>query len=194
MSKQVVDNGESGLSARNKINGNFTELYDILTAAGFGDFLIALTGKTTPVDADSMLISDSEASGDAKELTLTNLKAFLKTYNDTLYTPLTSNSASTAGGTITLDMNSEKQRMFYGSATFASAKIMALSNTTNALVFNFTFEVTNVAAVLTLPGDWLMSSVDSDGTEWTPPSIGKYEIGGSWNGTNWYVKVAGPFS
>ena len=44
----------------------------------------ALTGKTTPVNADSVPIYDSEA-GATRQLTLTNLKAFLKTYNDTLY-------------------------------------------------------------------------------------------------------------
>lgn len=58
---------------------------DTLTAANFGDFLIALTGKTTPVDADSFAISDSEASGDAKEVTFTDFKAFLKTYFDSQY-------------------------------------------------------------------------------------------------------------
>lgn len=56
------------------------------TAETFGDFIIALAGKTTPVNADSIVISDSEATGDAKEVTFTDLKAFLKTYFDSLYT------------------------------------------------------------------------------------------------------------
>lgn len=56
-----------------------------LTAANFGDFMVALTAKTTPIDADSIVISDSAASADAKEVTLTEFKAFLKTYFDTLY-------------------------------------------------------------------------------------------------------------
>jgi hypothetical protein len=85
MAKQTVDNGESGLSARNKINSNFTELYDILTSAGFGAFIAALTGKTTPVDADTITLSDSASSDDAKKVTWANVKATLKTYNDTLY-------------------------------------------------------------------------------------------------------------
>lgn len=101
---------------------------------------------------------------------------------------------SVAGGTITLDMNSQIQRMHLGSASFSTPKIVALSNTTNSLVFNFFFEVTNVAAVITVPADWLMSSDDFNGTVWTPPTTGKYELGGSWNGTNWYVKIAGPFN
>jgi len=105
-------------------------------------------------------------------------------------------SASTAGGTITLDMNSQIQRSFVGSATFATAKAIALSNTTNSLFFNFFFEVTNIAAELTPPSDWLMAVEDFDGTDWTPPATGKYEIGGSLDDTNnlWYVKIAGPFT
>lgn len=102
---------------------------------------------------------------------------------------------SVAGGTITLDMNSQKQRSFIGSATFAAAKILALSNTTSSLFFNFIFEITSVAAVLTFPSDWLSSSLDFNGTDWTPPNTGKFEFGGSFDDVNnfWYVKVSGPF-
>jgi hypothetical protein len=109
--------------------------------------------------------------------------------------PLTSNSASTVGGTVTLDMNSEFQRMFVGSATFASSKTIALSNTTNALVFDFHFEVTNVAATLVFPASFLMADTNfNTGTDtWTPPSTGKYEMGASYDGTNWKVKITGPF-
>jgi hypothetical protein len=64
-----------------------------LTAANFGDFIVALTGKTTPVDADSIIVSDSAASDDAKKVSLTNFKAFLKTYFDTLYTAITASES-----------------------------------------------------------------------------------------------------
>lgn len=101
---------------------------------------------------------------------------------------------STAGGTITLDMNSQIQRMHTGSASFATAKVIALSNTTNSLVFSFSFTVTDVAAVLTMPSDFVMSSPYWDGTDWTPPETGLFEMGGSFDGTNWIVKIAGPFN
>lgn len=105
-------------------------------------------------------------------------------------------TSSTAGSTITLDMNSQSQRIFVGSASFSSAKTIALSNTTNALVFNFHFEVTNVAAVLTCPNTFLMADDNWNGTsdQWTPPATGKYEMGGVFDGTNWKVKVVGPYN
>jgi hypothetical protein len=108
---------------------------------------------------------------------------------------LTSTSASTAGGTITLDMNSLTQRMFVGSASFATSKTLALSNATNALVFNFHFEITDVAATLVCPSSFLMGGPqwNTSTDTWTPPATGKYEMGGSYDGTNWKVKIVGPF-
>lgn len=105
-------------------------------------------------------------------------------------------SASTAGGTITLDMNSQIQRSHVGSASFSGPKTLALSNTTNSLFFNFFFEVTSVLGVITMPSDFLMSTIDFDGSAWTPPNTGLYELGGSFNDTSnmWYVKIAGPFT
>ena len=50
-----------------------------------GPLIAATTGKTTPVDGDSTILSDSEASGAQKKLTWANLKATLKTYFDSLY-------------------------------------------------------------------------------------------------------------
>lgn len=108
-------------------------------------------------------------------------------------------TVSTAGGTVTLDQNNQFQRSFVGSASFATPKtiansnVVATANTTS--FFNFFFEVTNVAAVLTVPSDWLMSSPDFDGTAWTPPATGLYEFGGSFNNVSntWNVKVSGPF-
>jgi len=63
----------------------FDTLYSALTASSFGTFINGLTGKTTPVDADEFVISDSAASNVAKKVTGTNVKAFLKTYFDTIY-------------------------------------------------------------------------------------------------------------
>ena len=68
------------------------------TSAAISAPIVAADAKTTPVNADSFGIVDSEASNVLKELTFTNLKAFLKTYFDTLYTAL-------LGGTLTGELN-----------------------------------------------------------------------------------------
>lgn len=49
----------------------------------------ALTAKTTPVDADLFILSDSASSFTNKKLTWANLKATLLTYFDTLYSRTT---------------------------------------------------------------------------------------------------------
>ena len=62
----------------------------------------AATSKTTPVNADEFPIVDSAASNVLKKVTFTNLKAFLKTYFDTLYP----SGSGTSTGTNTGDQTS----------------------------------------------------------------------------------------
>lgn len=47
--------------------------------------------KSTPVDADAVLLSDSAASNGLKKLSWSNIKATMKTYMDTLYVALSGN-------------------------------------------------------------------------------------------------------
>lgn len=56
-----------------------------LTDSIFGAFINGLTSKTTPVDADSISIVDSADSNKQKKVSLTNFKAYLKTYFDSIY-------------------------------------------------------------------------------------------------------------
>jgi hypothetical protein len=58
---------------------------DVLSTVNFGQFISGLSAKTTPVDADHTTISDSADSDKSKKLSLGNLKAYLKTYFDTVY-------------------------------------------------------------------------------------------------------------
>lgn len=58
----------------------------------------AATGKSALVDADEVGVVDTEASNVLKKFTIANLKAILKTYNDTLYT---AKNASITGATKT---------------------------------------------------------------------------------------------
>lgn len=59
-----------------------------LASGAISDKINAATSKTTPVDADELGLVDSAASNVLKKLTWANLKATLKTYFDTLYSPI----------------------------------------------------------------------------------------------------------
>jgi hypothetical protein len=155
----------------------------VTSVSGTTNRVTVATGTTTPV-------IDISAAYDA--LWAAAITAALAPY------VLNSATPSTAGGTITLDMNSQAQRMFVGSASFGTAKAIALSNTTNSLVLNLVLTLTNVAAVLTFPSSFTMASADSRWNNgaftFTPQTTGKYEFSATWDGTDWNLKVAGPYS
>jgi hypothetical protein len=60
-------------------------LADVTDAGNVGAVNAAASSKNPPIDADSLPIVDSAASNVIKRVTFTNLKAFLKTYFDTLH-------------------------------------------------------------------------------------------------------------
>lgn len=64
------------------------------TAARVGAIVSGATAKITPVDADSIGLSDSAASSVLKSLTWANIKATLKTYFDSIYSTLTNSAGS----------------------------------------------------------------------------------------------------
>lgn len=59
------------------------------TATSIAAITAAAIGKTTPVDADTLPINDSAASNGLKKVTFSNLKAWIKTYLDSLTTTFT---------------------------------------------------------------------------------------------------------
>ena len=122
VSGSVVSNllrGEESISAKSHLNGAVVEMtWDAETWNDFVDAyltehnqdgthksaavsspIIAASGKTTPVNADYFGIIDTEAANVLKKLTFTNLKAFLKTYFDTLYFLLGGNNTVTGNNT-----------------------------------------------------------------------------------------------
>lgn len=88
----------------------FDTLYDLTGAA-----ITALATKTTPLDADAVVITDSAASNAPKRVTGTNWKAYMKTYFDTLYGLLATantwvannafNSTATSGSALSVTRN-----------------------------------------------------------------------------------------
>lgn len=102
--------------------------------------------KTTPVDADSVALVDSEASNAPKRVTGTNLKAYLKTYFDTLYQPLatalttlaTVFSPASASGPASLALhedtdNGTNKVTIIAPATIASDKTATLQDVTGTI-------------------------------------------------------------
>lgn len=73
----------------------FDTLYPAETTTTVGSLINGATEKTTPVDADTTALIDSEASNVLKKLTWANIKATLKTYFDTLYPTATSTTTFT---------------------------------------------------------------------------------------------------
>lgn len=98
----ITDGSASGDQAAVGANWNIAE--ENLTASSFGAFINALTGKTTPVDADYVGVMDSADSNKFKKLSWANLKATLKTYFDGLYRAFAPRVQSVAyAASVTLD-------------------------------------------------------------------------------------------
>jgi hypothetical protein len=104
-----------------------------LTDVNFGSFLNGLTGKTTPVDADSVNIVDSADSNKAKKVSLTNFKAFLKTYFDGLY------SVPCITITTSVSIDTDTTSSSYGQ----HGRNTKIANSTNAI--NLTVQTTSNA-------------------------------------------------
>jgi len=82
------------------------------------------SSKITPIDADSFNIVDSADSNAAKRVTGTNLKAFLKTYLDTLYVALTGDQ--TVAGAKTFSGQTELTGQAATNSTSAMTRLLAM--------------------------------------------------------------------
>jgi hypothetical protein len=135
---------------------------------------------------DASDVAFTPASG----ISSTNVQDAIEEVAAAIVTDIT--STDTSGSTITLNMNNQRQRIHVGSASFATAKTIVMSNTTSSVSFVFMFEVTDVAAELTVPSDWISDNQSFDGTKWTPPTTGKYTCSGIFDGTEWSVTWSYP--
>lgn len=102
-------------------------------------------------------------------------------------------NTSTAGSIIDFDFALKQQRKFLGSASFSTTKEITFSNDTNAIEFDFFFNITNVAAILTFPSSVLMDDVRWEATgaqEWAPDGTGWFKGHAEFNGTNWLLDIS----
>ena len=118
-------------------------------------------------------------------------------FGDIVAAGLDSAIVSTTGGTITLDMNNQSERMFRGSADIGAIKTWALSNHTPSIFIpsvKFTMTTTDDQ---TFPSTFKMVIFDAnwnDSTKkWSPPAVGTYEMSATFDGTNWLMKIQGPY-
>lgn len=86
----VISNTSGTNTGDNATNSQYSGLatskQDVLTEVNFGSFSNALTAKTTPVDADTLNLSDSADSNKAKKTTWLNVWLnYLKPKADSLY-------------------------------------------------------------------------------------------------------------
>lgn len=107
-------------------------------------------------------------------------------------------TVDTSGASITFNFQGVVHRIFIGNSSFASGKLIAYSENTNALKYEFLYEITNVAATLTFPSNSLVytltGSYDAPSKTWTPNDVGKYQLDASFDGTNWWIKIFGYYS
>lgn len=158
----MADKSITGLTAASTLDG--TELA-VVTQGGNSrkstlkrfveEVVHALTGKTTPVDADEMLITDSAASFVGKKVTLTNFKAFMKTYFDTLYAGVASAISDGDKGDITVSSSGTVWTVDNDVVTNAKAANMAQSTIKGRAASAGTGDPTDltVAQVVAIIGD-----------------------------------------
>lgn len=104
----ITDSASTTTFSANWFKADYTDQFLSLDGATgavtLGAVIASATGKATPVDADTLALSDSAASGATKKLTLTNLKTFM-TSADWAVTGAISSSGNMEvnGGTLAID-------------------------------------------------------------------------------------------
>jgi hypothetical protein len=102
----------------------------------------------------------------------------------------------TTGDTITLDFESKIYGNFSGSATFAAPREVVRTNQTNALKFDFMFEVTDVDVPIDFGADTRSTSALFVDGVFTPQDVGLYKVTGTRYGPggNWILDFRGVYS
>lgn len=131
-------------------------------------------------------------------VTVLNTSKFLQYFGGWIVVSgLDSAIVSTAGGVITLDMNSQAERMFRGSANIGAIKTWALANDANAVFIPSAKFVMTTTNIQTFPAAFKMATFDANWNnatkQWTPPDVGTYEMSATFDGTNWLMKIQGPY-
>jgi hypothetical protein len=107
------------------------------------------------------------------------------------------NVLDTSAAPLVLDLKHNKEAIFVASAAIGVAKTWTLENKTLGQKITILFSIsaaadqdfsTDAFKMEKISGDW-----NSGTKKWTPPDVGDYEAIATWNGTNWLMKINGPF-
>lgn len=129
------------------------------------DTVTAATGKTTPVDADLLTLFDSASTFSLKKLTWANIKATLKTYFDTLYAGVGSNTTITSLDGLTSAVAEIRQIQPINAVANTPANGLTISASALALEFrSSTLTSGAVSFVKGTPANLVISSGSTLGT------------------------------
>jgi hypothetical protein len=147
---------EDSANKTNTMAGNTASSTKFLSAKGVYDYLIGMTwltdsifgtwfssnsSKSTPVDADSILIGDSADSNKSKKLSFTNLKSFLLSYFQGIFAPKYEYMVLTSA--YVLANSTSLQKMF----NIGSGSAGAFNTTANKTYkFRLEFDMTGLSA------------------------------------------------
>lgn len=95
-------------------------------------------------------------------------------------------------GALSFDLGGALMAILSLPVSFATPKTVSLVGDTNAHKFDFSFQITDVAAILTFPGNFLMSDTrwDESTQEWEALEIGKYIGAALFDGSNWFLTIS----
>lgn len=135
-----------------------------------------------------------------RQILAATLRQFVTDLKDSFQSNLkqvTVTVGASPGDTITLNFSNRQDVIFIGSGSFASARLIALSNDSVANRFKLAIEITDVAATL----DFGSGSFKSDHNDFIPSTqvfsfsfTGFIMIIGTKVGSNWWLEVKGPFA
>jgi hypothetical protein len=171
-----------------------------------GDFIALITGQTpvkTYADQTALLANTNlgigylafvASSSDGWALYLYNGPAANDIANTTLLISQGNAVVVDPAAGIALNFDGRKNRKFVTTANIATPKIITVTNDANKGHLDYTFPISDVAGVLTMPATFKMNDVRKVGNDWTPDAVGRYKLVGDWDDTNWNLDMYGPYS
>jgi hypothetical protein len=164
----------------------------VITNASVGAVLTAATAKTTPIDADTIPLTDSAASNALKKVTWANIKATLASYFGTVYAALvhTHVSANITDATSAATANKIVLRDATGGANFGAvgATSVTSSESITTTGINGFISTSGYDATITTTGsNGAISTIGSDAGISTSGSDASI----STSGDNAYIQTSG---